>query len=85
MKPAGASSRWVKPCRNISTPASAQPRSIACAAACGVISAGILNSLPAVSGVSTKPGATALTRMPLGPSSRLQVLVKPITPNLLAA
>ena len=35
--------------------------------------------------VGKGPGATALTRMPLGPSSRLQVLVKPITPNLLAA
>jgi hypothetical protein len=36
-------------------------------------------------GVSMKPGATALQRMPLGPSSRDQVLTKPITPNLLAA
>ena len=30
-------------------------------------------------------GATALTRMPLGPSSRAQVLVMPITPALAAA
>ncbi|MCY1225027.1 hypothetical protein D9M72_372140 [compost metagenome] len=35
--------------------------------------------------VLTKPGHTAFTRTPLGPSSRAQVLVKPITPNLLAA
>ena len=36
-------------------------------------------------GVVMNPGATALTRMPLAPSSRLQVLVKPMTPNLVAA
>ena len=35
--------------------------------------------------VSTKPGQTALARMPLRPNSRAQVLTMPITPNLLAA
>jgi L-threonylcarbamoyladenylate synthase len=31
-----------------------------------------------------KPGQIAFTRIPLGPNSRAQVLVNPITPNLLA-
>ena len=34
--------------------------------------------------VAIKPGHTALTRIPLGPSSRAHVLVKPITPNFVA-
>ena len=45
----------------------------------------VSDSMVAKMGVSMNPGATAFTRMPLGPSSRAQVLVKPITPNLLAA
>lgn len=45
---------------------------------------GVSRAVP-VNGVSTKPGATALTRMPLGPSSSARLRVSMFTAALVIA
>ena len=69
MRPSG--DRAVTSARTVS---SATPRTAAC-----------LRSTCSIRGPATKPGQTALTRMPCGPSSVASVRTSPMTPIFAAA